>query len=865
MFLSLRLWLDKQTLKKLKQEALVETVVNSMSLALQVSLSCFAMNTMNQTWNGVIMLNVAGTATMGLNMLEMPLSRSIQRLTALEPPLWKVLQYLSSVALPDLDKIRTTTVGPSSSSVLSLTDGVQPAYMSAVKCLKDLDYIDEKRAQMTLATSHWLELLSLDWKASQVGEQVAMDLQADPSGDTAEQTLRAVFGTKSATTVLKRAASFKQYIVWFHKTCLSTDTYLCPLPLMEEDVWSPTIGGGASQAPYDILSCVEDVIARIGCRGVDSIRAHSMKVTLCVWAARAGFNKDHWAAPSTPVPVAAPETVLQQDDMQCKVEQDLNALCLEDEDSSSEHFANAMPDVDTFLQGALGRPPVIAENNAVRRLAFEDQTLLVASLRQIVDQKEEGAPKRIGTAERETRMAAIRVDLAGIMISDENEPSHALLEKACQIFETNTLRYLEPAVCTSRSQEVQGRTKTKELAFEGGSLIVKDKDDKLVAPTSSELQFLNAMTRRGVSMKFARLMTFEQHTMWTSFLLQALQREPPPGYSKPGLHQLMLSDKAAFTKLEPDVLRLTGPARRQPWRKTVELLPLLQHRLLRHDIVFLGACASSAADATAWRQTVALVTGGRRQGLASSVAQNVALGVAGTWQKGHHMLSGFQGLTLRRDAVSFSVALRRAPWLSTLEHFDATKRQGIPQNVVLASAPLSRPWFGAVLTLQHLERFGPQPDIVAYGSAVSAAGAANWKESLALLQLSTCAGLRHNVVSITAAVVKAWQSANQLLESMRRWLRCDGLSVQRAISASLAAWRNALGLLASSEGDISSINAAMACDGLPWQRCLSLLPFHRADVLSFGSAIAAFAQGYDWVKASWLLRSMSLYGRQPGP
>lgn len=139
--------------------------------------------------------------------------------------------------LADLDKIRTTTVGPSSSSVLSPTDGVQPAYMSAVKCLKDLDYIDEKRAQMTLATSHWLELLSLDWKASQVGEQVAMDLQADPSGDTAEQTLRAVFGTKSATTVLKRAASFKQYIVWFHKTCLSTDTYLCPLPLMEEDVW----------------------------------------------------------------------------------------------------------------------------------------------------------------------------------------------------------------------------------------------------------------------------------------------------------------------------------------------------------------------------------------------------------------------------------------------------------------------------------------------------------------------------------------------------------------------------------------------------------------------------------------------------
>ena len=48
---------------------------------------------------------------------------------------------------------------------------------------------------------------------------------------------------------------------------------------------------------------------------------------------------------------------------------------------------------------------------------------------------------------------------------------------------------------------------------------------------------------------FARLMTYEQHATWTNFLLQALQREAPPGYSKPSLHQLMLCDKAAFTKL----------------------------------------------------------------------------------------------------------------------------------------------------------------------------------------------------------------------------------------------------------------------------------------------------------------------------
>ena len=60
---------------------------------------------------------------------------------------------------------------------------------------------------------------------------------------------------------------------------------------------------------------------------------------------------------------------------------------------------------------------------------------------------------------------------------------------------------------------------------------------------------MQAMTRRGIAFKFAKLMTYEQHTTWLNFLMQAMQREAPPGYSKPSLHQVMLCDKAAFTRL----------------------------------------------------------------------------------------------------------------------------------------------------------------------------------------------------------------------------------------------------------------------------------------------------------------------------
>lgn len=117
-------------------------------------------------------------------------------------------------------------------------------------------------------------------------------------------------------------------------------------------------------------------------------------------------------------------------------------------------------EVDNFLRAALGRDPTLAENNGVRRLAFEAQTLLVASLRQVVEHRDDGAPKRIGAAERETRMNAIRAELGGLCIADEYEPSHLLLEKACQVHESNTLKYIDPASCTSRCQEVQGSTKT---------------------------------------------------------------------------------------------------------------------------------------------------------------------------------------------------------------------------------------------------------------------------------------------------------------------------------------------------------------------------------------------------------------------
>ncbi len=110
-------------------------------------------------------------------------------------------------------------------------------------------------------------------------------------------------------------------------------------------------------------------------------------------------------------------------------------------------------------------------------------------------------------------------------------------------------RYLDPSHCTSRAAEVQGINRTKELALEGGALVVRDKENKLLAPTSTEMQLFYALSRRGLALQFAELMSYVDHQRWVNFLFQALHKEVPPGYCRPSLHQIVMCDKAAWTKI----------------------------------------------------------------------------------------------------------------------------------------------------------------------------------------------------------------------------------------------------------------------------------------------------------------------------
>ena len=232
-------------------------------------------------------------------------------------------------------------------------------------------------------------------------------------------------------------------------------------------------------------------------------------------------------------------------------------------------------DVNGFLQGALGRPPNLLETATVKRVAFEAQTYLVASLRQSLEQTDDAAPRKIAFAERSARMTALRTALAGVTIQGELDPSHNRLDRACAMFDKNVVTYLEPSSCVSRTLEVQGTKQTRELSLEKGSLVLRNQDP-LTSATDTEIRLRNALMRRGIALEFAKLASFSQHCEWMTFLFDAIHRDPPPGYSRPTVAQMLQWDRAAWARLGSTLQDIRQDAAgRYPFG-----LALLQ---LRHD------------------------------------------------------------------------------------------------------------------------------------------------------------------------------------------------------------------------------------------------------------------------------------------
>ena len=189
--------------------------------------------------------------------------------------------------------------------------------------------------------------------------------------------------------------------------------------------------------------------------------------------------------------------------------------------------------------------------SSLKRLLFESQTQLLAMLKEQITNPEPTVARKVPQAEREARLANLRNRLVGVLAEGHTEPCHALLDAATQLYDQNILRYIPLEKCFSRLTELSAssKTQTKLLEVEASKVVVKDKDAEIEASVQSSYQLLEALKRRGLALDFAGVMTYTRHDKYVQLLFSHLNRDPPTGYNRCSVSQLIAADRAAWCSL----------------------------------------------------------------------------------------------------------------------------------------------------------------------------------------------------------------------------------------------------------------------------------------------------------------------------
>eukprot|EP00435_Cladocopium_sp_Y103_P008039 s5736_g2.t1 len=193
--------------------------------------------------------------------------------------------------------------------------------------------------------------------------------------------------------------------------------------------------------------------------------------------------------------------------------------------------------------------PTLGELASLRRLHFESEIVATSVLRSNVESTDQTTPKTIPLAERSARLTELKNRLQGLSIQGSGEPSHALLDEACNQYETKVLRHIDPVRCTSRETEVVSSKTHKHLKLDASTLTVKENKTIPDESISTTYHLAQCLRRRGLAYDFAGLITFQSHEKYSEKLLRHLSIEAPPGYHATTLAQVLKADKEVFSYL----------------------------------------------------------------------------------------------------------------------------------------------------------------------------------------------------------------------------------------------------------------------------------------------------------------------------
>ena len=238
-----------------------------------------------------------------------------------------------------------------------------------------------------------------------------------------------------------------------------------------------------------------------------------------------------------------------------------------------------------FLEHAIGQAPNGEMMSKYRRLFFESHALCLQDLRQKVERTDHTETKVLPLAEKVERVNQVKARLPGLLITQQLEPSHQLVDKAVQQWEENSLRYIELTACTSREQEILAEKSTPSISFDAtGNIKVTKKQELAQCSLTGDLKLRTAMQRRALAYDMAGVASFLVMEKWANMLFERLQQEPPHGYRYVTHDQLLRADQALWLRIAEETrAQVQGDGLRKPVDEAIEkwsLHPEVQYHIM---------------------------------------------------------------------------------------------------------------------------------------------------------------------------------------------------------------------------------------------------------------------------------------------
>ena len=203
-----------------------------------------------------------------------------------------------------------------------------------------------------------------------------------------------------------------------------------------------------------------------------------------------------------------------------------------------------------FLNDALGAAPDSASMSRYRRLFFEAHALSLEDLKARVDRSESSEGRVVPLPEKVDRIRLQKARLVGISFTPAVEPSHSLIDRACQQLEDNVVSYIELSKCSSRQDDtLHAKTDTTLTLDQSGGLRLTKRQRLDNINLTGEHRLRQAFVRRSLANDLANIGTFSVLDKWTQKLFERMNEPPLANYKFVSVEQVMNADKALWVKV----------------------------------------------------------------------------------------------------------------------------------------------------------------------------------------------------------------------------------------------------------------------------------------------------------------------------